>query len=134
MHHEILIVDHGHLAPALEVAPAVLTIDDVLELLAELRTAYAWDVDDLGLIRAMARAEATDAWGTHISPLTALVHALTGHWSDCWLHWDAHLAEAAIPLAVASELVAAEDGNGLHDAALRGRLLAVLGLGDVLCL
>jgi hypothetical protein len=126
MHNTILTIADGRITPALEVCPAAVTIDDVLELLRELRLAYFWRRDTLGLIRA---------WDWHagewsFTPLTALVRELTGHTSDCWLGWDTYLPQADIPLALAGELVAAEDANGLHDPSLRARLLAALGLQE----
>lgn len=134
MHRETVMIDHGRLAPALAVAPGALTLEDVLELLAELREPHDWQLDDLGMIRAVGTV-VDPAYGERLrdwefSPLTALCYALTGLLKEPWLLWDEAAAALGLPLAVASALVEAEDGSSQHDAALRTRLLRALGLGE----
>ena len=110
-----------------------LTLQDVLDLLPELASAYAWCLDDLGMLRAQALVP--DLVGTgdlpwDVSPLTALAYALTGQLYDPWLQWDHAATAIGLPVWVASGLVSAEDRDQKHDRALRAQLLQALGIRE----
>ena len=110
-----------------------------LLMLRELDTRDHWPVDDLGLIRAPTLApllrvghprNPAQAWFPQVfSPLTALTYALTGLVYEPWMQWDAAASVIDLPYALASELVAAEDGDSPHSRPLRQALLKALGLG-----
>ena len=113
-----------------------LTLDDFCDLLAACSEDYAWELDDIGQlvglrpmvlrVPGMSQREYVGSFDT----LTAVAYSLNDIHYDAGLDWDQAAAALDLPLALASEIVAAEDADLPHDRALRTRLLHIVGLGE----
>ena len=100
--------------------PHPMTEEQFFTKLATQRTRLRWSLTDTGMLRGI------DAKGGTYCPLTAVCEAPP----DTLGAWDRHATKAQLSCGVAIALLDAIDHESDHDAALRARLLATLGLID----
>jgi len=104
-----------------------MTIDEFLCALPLLQEQYAWiDDEDFGMLRGRLLCPSPD--GRQFCTITALALQKTGKYFCLQTDWDNAAAALGLSLLDATEIVAAEDLDALHDPQLARALRKAVGV------